>query len=215
ENLRSYFVDYAPRHRHSACVEIAAWVRAHGEGKTTYMVGSAPGFYIRHGAIQYLTYGYATRDIETLDSFVAAQRFDPARSLFVIMPHGPPILPQLEQAVGPFDLQPHRSRTGEIAFLTAIPRGNDEPLDPADRFDQPRDPGPGIATLDTVLRAVSTAAEWLLGASGAALLVLALVGWGGRPPRPGLSALPVPGRERAERWRRRVAGPGDGGPRRG
>jgi 4-amino-4-deoxy-L-arabinose transferase-like glycosyltransferase len=204
ENLRTYFVDYASRYRHSPCVEIAAWVRAHGAGKTTYMVGSAPGFYIRHGAISFLTYGYATRDVENL----GPQHFDPATSVFVIMPHGTHILPELEQAVGPFDLQTHRNRDGNPAFLTAVPRNQaDAALDPAERFDQPRQPPPGIAQLDRVLRAVADAAEWLLAGAAAVLVLAALIGWRRPPRRPGAAALRVPLRERAERWRAAAVGP--------
>ena len=59
DNLRSYFVDYAPR---SIAIRRASrsppGFARHGAGKTTYMVGSAPGFFIRHGAITFLTYGY-------------------------------------------------------------------------------------------------------------------------------------------------------------
>ncbi len=207
DNLRSYFVDYAPRYRHSSCVEIAAWVRAHGAGKTTYMVGSAPAFYIRHGAIAFLTYGYTTRDVDDLDGFLQAQRFDPAASVFVIMPHGTHAIPRLEQAVGPIDLQTHRDRDGGIAFLSAIPRSIGSAPDPADRFDQPQTPSLAILALGRVLAAIAIAAQWLLAAGGTALIVLALVGWAGRPRRPGASALAVPLRERAARWRRRLVGP--------
>ena len=208
ENLRSYFVDYAARYRHSPCVEIAAWVRAHGGGRTTYMVGSAPAFYIRHGAIAFLTYGYDTRDIDDLDGFLQSQRFDPARSAFVFMPNGTHVIPRIERAVGPIDLQTHRNRDGAIAFLTALPRGNaGEPPDPADRFDQPSEPSPGIVGLGHVLEAIATGARWALAGGGAALLVLALVGGTSRTRRPGVSALAVPPRERVARWRRRLFGP--------
>jgi 4-amino-4-deoxy-L-arabinose transferase-like glycosyltransferase len=206
-NLRSYFVDYAPSYRVSPCVEIAAWVRAHGDGKTTYMVGSAPAFYIRHGAIAFLTYGYATRDIEDLDRFLHAQRLDPATSNFIVMPQGTHIIPQLEAAVGPVDLQTHRNRNGDVAFLTAIPQSRAEPLDPADRFDQPLTPTPGIARLDRILSAIAVGAQWWLGTAALAVLVLALLGWGRSSPPPGLSALSVPLGERVAGWRRRVFGP--------
>jgi 4-amino-4-deoxy-L-arabinose transferase-like glycosyltransferase len=208
ENLRSYFVDYAARYRHSPCVEISGWVRAHGAGKTTYMVGSAPGFYIRHGAISFLTYGYDTRDVVDLDRYLQTQRFDPATSLFIIMPNGTHVIPRLEQAVGPIDLQSHRNREGAIAFLTAIPQSADTaPPDAENRFDQPSAPSPGIAMLGDVLGAVARGARWLLGAAGAATLLLALVTWARAPRQPGVSALKVPLRERAAAWLRRLVGP--------
>jgi len=208
ENLRTYFVDYALVHRHSSCVEIAAWVRAHGAGKTTYMVGSAPGFFIRHGAIQLLTYGYETRDLEDLDRFLRGSQLDPARSLFVIMAHGVHIVPKLEQAVGPVDLQTHRNKHGDVAFLSAIPRGHGgDALDPAEQFDQPSELPVGVQRFDRLLRLLARAAQWVLAAGGAALVLLAVVGWIGRPRLPGLSALAVPLRERFAPWRRRLVGP--------
>ena len=208
-NLRTYFVDYASRYRVSPCLEIAAWVRAHGAGKTTYMVGSAPGFYIRHGTIAFLTYGYETRDVEEGSPWYP-QRFDPAKSVFVYMPQGQRVIPQLEQSVGPLDVQAHHNRDGSIAFFTAIPRGHGSaPPDPPDRFDQPNAAGAGIDLLDRILRAVAVGALALLAISGTAVVGLALVGWSRRTRRPGLSALTVPLRERARRWRRRLVGPDD------
>jgi 4-amino-4-deoxy-L-arabinose transferase-like glycosyltransferase len=208
ENVRSYFVDYATRYRHSPCVEISAWVRAHGAGKTTYMVGSAPGFYIGHGAISFLTYGYATRDIVDLERYRQTDRFAPATSLFIIMPHGTHVIPQLERAVGPIHLQSHRNRDGGIAFLTAIPQSADTaPPDPAGRFDQPSEASPGIVMLGNVLDAGARGARWLLIAAGAATLLLALVNRARAPRRPGVSALSIPLRERAAPWLRRLVGP--------
>ena len=44
-----------PRYRHSPAVEIADFVNRHGRGRTTYMIGGAPAFFIHHGTISYLT----------------------------------------------------------------------------------------------------------------------------------------------------------------
>jgi hypothetical protein len=84
-NWRTYFVDYAPRYRHSPAVEIAGFINRHGRGRTTYMIGGAPAFFIRHGTISFLTWGKETRDITDLDAFLQTGRFDPQRSAFVIM----------------------------------------------------------------------------------------------------------------------------------
>lgn len=206
-NLQSYFVDYATVYRHSPCVEIAAWVRAHGAGKTTYMVGSAPGFYIRHGAIRFLTHGYETRDVDDFAAFVRGRALDPAESLFIAMPHGVGVLPELEAAVGPLTLQTHRNRNGDAAFLTAVPEQSGVAPDPPDRFDQPSVPPPGVIRLGEVLSLVDGAARALLAASGAAVLLLMLLGWrrGERPP--GVAALREPLTERLGRWQRRLFGP--------
>jgi len=119
-NIQDYFFDYAPRHRHGPGVEIAAWVRAHGAGKTTYMVGGK-GFYIRHGTIRFLSYGFAIEDIGDLDGYLRGNRFDPATSLFIIMPQGKELIPKLQSAVGPLDIQPQRFRNDPAAFYTAVP----------------------------------------------------------------------------------------------
>jgi hypothetical protein len=119
-NIRDYFLDYAPHHRHGPGVEIAAWVRAHGAGKTTYMVGGN-GFYIRHGTIRFLSYGFAIEDILDLDNYLRYNRFDPARSQFIIMPQGKDLIPKLQAAVGPLDVQPQRFRDDPAAFYTAVP----------------------------------------------------------------------------------------------
>ncbi|MGH7790323.1 MAG: glycosyltransferase family 39 protein, partial [Candidatus Binatia bacterium] len=157
DNLRSYFLDYAPNHRHSPGVEISAFVRRHGAGKTTYMLGGAPGFFIRHGAISFQTYGYKTRDIENPTEALAHQPFDPATSLFVVMPQGVHLVPQLEATVGPLDLQTHRNRHGAVAFLTAVPHATGEASDPPDLLLQGHPPGAlarGFATaLDLAARA--------------------------------------------------------------
>jgi hypothetical protein len=121
-NLRTYFIEYAPHHRHSAAVEISAWIRAHGAGKTTYMVGGAPGFFIKHATIRFLTRGYETADIVDLDAYLQQHRLDPATSLFIIMPQGHDAVPKLVDAVGPLDLSEHRNVRNEIDFYAGIPR---------------------------------------------------------------------------------------------
>jgi hypothetical protein len=118
--IHDYFVEYAPHHRHGPGVEIAAWVRAHGAGKTTYMVGGK-GFYIRHGTIRFLSYGFAIEDVLDLDSYLRRNRFDPATSQFIIMPQGKELIPKLQIAVGPLDIQPQRFRDDPAAFYTAVP----------------------------------------------------------------------------------------------
>ncbi len=208
ENLYSYFVDYAARYRHSPGVEIAAWVRAHGSGKTTYMVGGAPAFSIRYSAIAFLTSGYETRDIDDLDEFLHAGSSDPATDIFVIMPQGTHLVPQLEQAVGPVDLQAHRASNGAVAFLTAIPRAQaSEPPDAADRFDQPQGVRPTIERLGRALRAIASIAQVLLAVCGVAILALAVAAWARQPRRTGVSALAEPWRVRWRRWAARVVGP--------
>lgn len=124
-NIRSYFFDYAPRYRHSPGVEIAAWIRAHGAGKTTYMVGGAPAYYIKHGTIRFLTHGYGTSDITDLKGYLQRQRLDPTTSLFIIMPQGHDLVSQLTAAVGPLDIQEHYNIGGQIDFYTAIPLAAD------------------------------------------------------------------------------------------
>lgn len=123
-NVWTYFVDYAPGRHLSPGVQIAEFVRQHGTGKTTYMVGGAPGFYIRHGTIRFLTHGYETRDIIDLNQYLRTGRLDPARSLFVVMPAGKDLLPRLSEAVGPVDVEPHYYTNGRLDFYGVIPRGS-------------------------------------------------------------------------------------------
>lgn len=121
-NIRTYFIDYAPHHRHSSAVEISAWIRAHGAGKTTYMVGGAPGFFMEHGTIRFLAYGHATADIVDLDGYLQTHRLDPATSVFIIMPPGRERVPKLEAVLGPLDLEEHRTIHDDVGFYGAIPR---------------------------------------------------------------------------------------------
>jgi hypothetical protein len=121
-NIDSYFIDYAPHHRHSAAVEISAWIRAHGAGKTTYMVGGAPGFFIKHGTIRFLAYGYSTADIVDFDTFVQGHPLNPKTSVFIIMPQGHDLVPKLEAAVGPLDIEEYRNIRNDVGFYGAIPR---------------------------------------------------------------------------------------------
>lgn len=120
-NIRSYFIEYAPSYHHSPGVQIAAWIRDHGAGKTTYMVGGAPNYFIKHGTIRFLTHGYDTRDITDLTGYLRRERLDPKTSLFIIMPQGRDLVPQLTAAVGALDVREHRAIQGQIDFYTASP----------------------------------------------------------------------------------------------
>ncbi|MFI5365439.1 MAG: ArnT family glycosyltransferase [Candidatus Binatia bacterium] len=121
-NVESYFIDYAPQHRHSSAVEISAWIRAHGVRKTTYMVGGAPGFFITHGTIRFLAHGFSTADIVELDNFLRSHHLDPSTSAFIIMPQGHDLIPKLEAAVGPLDIEEFRNVRNEVGFYGGIPR---------------------------------------------------------------------------------------------
>ena len=121
-NLRSYFAVYAPNHRHSPAVEIGYWIRSHGAGKTAYMIGGAPRFYINHGTIRFLSWGYDKRDVVDLDAALRAQPFDPKASVFVVMPAGEPLIPKLSAAVGPVDVETVRNTRGDLAFFGVVPR---------------------------------------------------------------------------------------------
>lgn len=206
-NWRTYFVDYAPRYRHSPAVEIAAFVNRHGAGRTTYMIGGAPAFFIRHGTITFLTWGKDTRDVENLDAFLRHGRFDPARSAFVIMPQGIDLIPRLEQAVGPLQLQTHRRKGGDVAFLTAVPRAAGDAPDPPALLQQAAEPGPIGTALGRVLAASERLAAAVLAIAGvAALLLAAALAWR-RPRQPGVAALREPLAERWARWRTVAGGP--------
>lgn len=209
-NLRTYFVDYAPRYRHSPAVEIAGFVNRHGRGRTTYMIGGAPAFFIRHGTITFLTYGQDTRDIADLAGFLRRNRFDPRRSAFVIMPQGIGLIPTLEQAVGPLLVQAHRNKNGDVAFLGAVPRAVGDAPDPPALLEQAAALGPAGRALGRALAAVERLAVAVLAITGAlALLSAALLAWR-RPRRPGIGALREPLAERWARWRTRLAGPDPG-----
>jgi hypothetical protein len=125
-NLWTYFVEYAPRHRHSAAVDISTFVREYGRDKTTYMVGGAPAFFIKHETIRFLTYGYETSDIADLASYVRQSPLDPARSIFVVMPRGQEqaLLTRLEQLLGPLDVRIYRDPrdAGAVLFYGVIPK---------------------------------------------------------------------------------------------
>ena len=136
-NIYDYFLDYAPHHRLGPGVEMAAWIRAHGAGKTTYMVGGK-GFFIKHGTIRFLSHGFNTADVPDLDGYLRSNRFDPGTSLFIIMPQGKDLIPKLEAVVGPLDVQPQRWRDDPAAFFTAVPRW--APLPPPGRARAPNSP---------------------------------------------------------------------------
>jgi hypothetical protein len=121
-NVQTYFRDYAPSRHLSPGVQIAEWVHRHGAEKTTYMVGGAPHFFIKHGTIRFLTHGYDTRDIVDLGRYLRSGRFDPVKSLFVVMPRGKNLLPQLSEAVGPLDVEPQYYADGRLDFYGVIPQ---------------------------------------------------------------------------------------------
>jgi len=121
-NLRTYFVDYAPHHRHWAAVEMSAWIREHGAGKKAYVIGAAPRFYVRHGAIRFLTWGYATHDIVDLDTELRTQPPDPRNSIFVVLPASESSIPKLTAALGEADLETVRDTRGAVAFIGVIPK---------------------------------------------------------------------------------------------
>jgi 4-amino-4-deoxy-L-arabinose transferase-like glycosyltransferase len=123
-NLWTYFVEYAPQHRHSAAVDISSFVRMYGRDKTTYMVGGAPTFFIKHGTIRFLTYGYDTRDIYDLEDYLRQNSLDPGRSLFVVMAHGQEkaLLARLEQLVGPLDVRSYHDTRDAIQFYGVAPK---------------------------------------------------------------------------------------------
>jgi 4-amino-4-deoxy-L-arabinose transferase-like glycosyltransferase len=208
ENLRSYFVTYAPHHRHSSGVEISRWVRENGAGKTAYMVGGAPRFSIHHGSIRFLTWGYDTRDIVDLEEHLRTQPLDPRSSVFIIMPGGSDLVPKLIEAVGPLRLETHRNMRGDVAFLSAVPQAAEggEPAAPRDvERRETAAPGPAALRAPTILAAVFFAA-----ACATFVLLFAV-----RPrKRRGLgwlaAALPAAAGARAQRgsWaQRRLAGP--------
>lgn len=119
-NIRTYFIDYAPRHRHSIFVEMSEWIRAHGADRTTYLVGGAPRVFVRHGTIQFLTYGYETRDILNLEDFLRTQRPARSESAFVILPNGKSLIPKLQERLGPLEVREHGNGRGAV-FYTALP----------------------------------------------------------------------------------------------
>jgi hypothetical protein len=121
-NLRSYFIEYAPNHRHSAAVEISAWIRAHGAAKTSYLVGGAPRFYVRHGAIRFLAWGFATRDIVDLDAALASHALDPGTSVFVVMPAAEDQVAKLAAAMGGAEVERVADSRGRLAFVGVVPR---------------------------------------------------------------------------------------------
>ena len=122
-NVQAYFSDYAPNHRHGPAVEIAAWIRAHGGGKTTYMVGGLPGYSINHGTIRLLTYGYSKADIPDLDAFLHGRRLDPAHSAFIIMPSARDRISVLAAALGPLDVSEQHGLHDALLFYSAVPTG--------------------------------------------------------------------------------------------
>jgi len=120
-NVWTYFVEYAPRHRHSPAVDIASFVHEYGRGKISYMVGGAPGFFIKHGTIRFLTYGFDTRDIIDLEEHVARQPLDPANSIFIVMPNGTSLIPRLQELVGPAEVRPYHNIHGVLQFTGVVP----------------------------------------------------------------------------------------------
>jgi 4-amino-4-deoxy-L-arabinose transferase-like glycosyltransferase len=195
--------------RGSPEVEVAAWIQAHGTGRTTYVVGSAIEITRDYPAIAFRAGTHATRAIDDLPPFLRAHTVDADRTVFVFMADATSAIPDLERAIGPLSLQTHRARSGAIAFVSAVPdaNGTAEPPDPAERFDQPAGVDVSSALLATAARDVMTAAGAFVAIGGAGALLLAGIGWVRRPRRPGVSALRVPLGVRIRRWRERAVGP--------
>lgn len=151
-NLWTYFVEYAPNHRHSPAVDIASFVHEYGQGKTTFMVGGAPGFYIKHGTVRFLTHGFDTRDIEDLDRHVAQRPLDPGRSVFIVMPKGAELIPRLEELVGPVDTRPYHNIHGVLEFIGVVPRATTDPGAPLPEAaaPAPAEPGPFLRAIGLV-----------------------------------------------------------------
>ena len=152
-NLWTYFVEYAPKHRHSPAVEISAFVREYGKGRTAYMVGGAPGFFIKHGTIRFLTYSYDTRDIIDLEEYVRKEPLDPKGSIFVVMPKGEALIPRLQELVGPVDVRPYHNIHDDLQFFGVVPKAVQEgadvpPLDAARA--PPAEPGALLSVLGMV-----------------------------------------------------------------
>lgn len=159
-NVRTYFIDYAPRHRHGPAAEVARWIRTHGAGRTTYMLSGEPFLSVRHGAIRFLTRGYATHDILNLEEYAGRRRFEPG-SVFVILPEAATLIPRLQQLAGPLRIQTHSDPWRGAIFYTAIPAVEADASEAG--------PGPAYGAAPTPV--------WL----SAGLLVagvLALLGWG-------------------------------------
>ena len=117
-NVRSYFFHYAPQHIHGPGVPLGTWIREHGTGKTTYMLG--PGFPIKHGTVRFLAHGLTTQDIPDLTSYLAENRFDPGTSLFIAMAPNRALLDTLQRVAGPLRIEAHRDHSGTIIFYTAV-----------------------------------------------------------------------------------------------
>ena len=214
ENLRTYFVDYAPRYRHSpasrsppGCARTArarrrTWSAARrASTSATARSASSPTATTR-----------ATSTTSTASC--SAQRFDPARSAVRRSCRtARTSSPRLEQAVGPFDLQTHRNRDGDVAFLDArfrADRGNDAARPARPLRSAARCPARGIASLDARAACSSQTGAPLAagGAAGAALLAWRWSAGGGRPRRPGVvGARACRSRERAARWRAALGRP--------
>lgn len=129
DNLRSYFIDYAPYNRNGPAIDIAHWIKATGAGPT-YMIGAAPRFSIRHGTIRFINHGVAVRDIEDLDAALDEGSLDPATSRFIIMPGALSSLRRLQDALGPMHVERHRDQHA-VQFYTAVPKVQDGAPAPA------------------------------------------------------------------------------------
>jgi 4-amino-4-deoxy-L-arabinose transferase-like glycosyltransferase len=207
-NVHSYFLDYAPKHRLTPFVEISAWVRENGAGKTTYLVGGLPRFSVLHGTMSFLTRGYRMRDLANPETDLRPGAFNPAETLFVIVPGGEQSLPALIAAAGPLDVQTHHDEQGAIRFFTAVPHAAGPPAAPA-----PTPRSPRAASGRSASRAIVLAGAAAAGVLAAALALGSLV-WSLRRPRRVRPPSVLP-----SRWRRlrsavhsclaRVFGPDD------
>jgi 4-amino-4-deoxy-L-arabinose transferase-like glycosyltransferase len=118
-NARTYFFDYAPRHRHGPAADVARWIRSHGAGRTTYMLSGEPFISVRHGAIRFLAHGYTTHDVTNLEEYTAQRRFEPGSS-FVILPAASTLIPRLQQLAGPLRIETHSDPRRGVVFYTGV-----------------------------------------------------------------------------------------------
>jgi len=226
-NIWTYFVEYAPRYRHSPAVEISAFVREYGKDKASFMVGGAPGFFIKHGTIRFLTYGYDTRDIIDLEEYVQQNRLDPAHSIFVVMPRGQEqeLIRRLQELVGPMDVRTYYDIHNQVQFYGGVPKaaqdaGSEPP--PPEAKPPSGDPG-GLLSLFGVVRGLGLAwVAWIEGNAlvryGGLLLLLAgalLVPWTlsrrrgaelGATPEDAAPALSLRGTTSSSQWWWRLLG---------
>ncbi len=122
-NAASYFVDYAPNHRHSPMREISEWIQDQGRGSKTYLFDNRNLVSIYHGAISFLAGSFARQDVEDVPAFLADPSIVPRRSRFIVMEGSQDVLPLLEKKFGAFDVTTYRDLYGQVRFYAAKPSG--------------------------------------------------------------------------------------------